>query len=251
MHYQPKLELSSGLITGFEALARWRHPELGMIPPNTFVPLAERAGLIGRLGELVLRTACAQARAWREEGFHPLRMSVNLSAHQFRTAEIAELVKRVVRETPVSPRCLDVEITESAMMQNTAVSVEALQTLKGFGITVSLDDFGTGYSSLSYLKGFPVDTVKIDRSFIRDITSDPDDAAITAAIISMAKALNLKVVAEGVETEEQLAFLRSHGCDEMQGYLFRRPLQPEEATALLRERSAAAEASAASPPDQA
>lgn len=235
VHYQAKIELGTRRITGFEALARWHHPELGMVPPTTFVPLAERAGMIIQMGEFVLRSACAQMKEWRESGFQPLRVSVNLSAHQFRTDEIADTVVRVLKETPMSPRCLDLELTESAMMQNQAVTVSVLQKLKGIGITVSLDDFGTGYSSLSYLKRFPVDTVKIDRSFIRDLETDPDDAAITAAIISMAKTLNLKVVAEGVETEQQLAFLREHGCEEMQGFLYSRPLPPEQATALLRE----------------
>ncbi|MEE9609584.1 MAG: EAL domain-containing protein [Myxococcota bacterium] len=234
LHYQPKIELRSGRVTAFEALVRWRHPELGMVPPNRFVPLAEQAGLIVSLGEFVLKAACEQARKWRQAGLPPVRMAVNLSAHQFRTDQIAETVARIVAETPISPRQLDIEITESAMMHNKAITVDVLRRLKGTGVTVSLDDFGTGYSSLSYLKGFPVDTVKIDRSFIRDMTTDPDDAALTAAIISMAKALNLKVVAEGVETEEQLEFLQRHGCDEAQGYLFSRPLPGDEATEFLR-----------------
>jgi EAL domain-containing protein (putative c-di-GMP-specific phosphodiesterase class I) len=229
------VELATGQVCGFEALVRWQHPELGMIPPNDFVPLAEQSGLIGALGEFVLRTACAQVRAWREMGLPPLRVSVNLSAHQFRTDDLAETVARILRETPLSPRALDIEITESAMMRSKDVTVAVLQKLKGIGVTVSLDDFGTGYSSLSYLKGFPIDTVKIDRSFVRDLTTDPDDAAITAAIISMAKTLNLRVVAEGVETQAQLEFLREHGCDEMQGFLFSPPVPAEQATALLRE----------------
>ena len=226
---------ASGTASCKEVPARRRVSELGMVPPNDFIPLAEQAGLIVPVGEFVLRTACSQMRAWREMGLPPLRVSVNLSAHQFRTDEVADTVERVLRETPVSPRCLDVEITESAMMQNKNVTVSVLRRLKGIGITVSLDDFGTGYSSLSYLKGFPIDTVKIDRSFIRDLTTDPDDAAITAAIISMAKTLNLRVTAEGVETEEQLAFLRAHGCDEMQGYLFSPPVPADQATEMLRE----------------
>jgi diguanylate cyclase (GGDEF)-like protein len=235
LHYQPKLELASGRIAGFEALARWQHPRLGMIPPTSFVPLAEQAGLIVPLGEFVLRTACAQLRAWREMELPPVRISVNLSAHEFRTEEIAETVIRVLRESDVSPHCLDVEITETAMMQNEGVTIAVLQKLKGIGITVSLDDFGTGYSSLSYLRGFPVDSLKIDRSFIRDLSVDPDDAAITAAIISMAKSLDLRVIAEGVETEEQLEFLRSHGCDEMQGYFYSPPVATDRATEILRE----------------
>jgi predicted signal transduction protein with EAL and GGDEF domain len=235
LHYQPKVELVTGRVCGFEALVRWQHPELGMIPPNDFIPLAEQAGLIGQLGEFVLRAACAQVRVWREMGLPPLRVSVNLSAHQFRTEDLAETVARILRETPLSPRSLDIEITESAMMRSKDVTVSVLQKLKGIGITVSLDDFGTGYSSLSYLRGFPIDTVKIDRSFVRDLTMDPDAASITAAIISMAQTLSLRVVAEGVETEAQLTFLREHGCDEMQGFLFSPPVPAEQATELLRE----------------
>ncbi|MBW2279689.1 MAG: EAL domain-containing protein [Deltaproteobacteria bacterium] len=233
LHYQPKVELPSGRITGFEALVRWQHPEKGLVPPNAFLPVAEQAGLIVPLGELVLRTACEQTKHWREMGFNALRMSVNMSAHQFCTEAIFDTVVRVLRETPLSPRSLDVEITESTMMENQGVAVDSLQRMKGIGVTVSLDDFGTGYSSLSYLKGFPVDTVKIDRSFVRDVTTDPDTAAITRAIISMAHALSLNVVAEGVETEAQLEFLAGCGCDEIQGYLFSRPVPADEAQYIL------------------
>jgi EAL domain-containing protein (putative c-di-GMP-specific phosphodiesterase class I) len=234
LHYQPKIEIESLRVTGFEALVRWQHPKLGMVPPLDFVAVAEQAGLIAPLGEFVLRSACAQARIWRESGLPPLRMAVNFSPYQFRSETLAASVMQIVRDTPLSPRQLDVEITESAMMESQRITLDVLRELKGVGVTVSLDDFGTGYSSLGYLKGFPVDTVKIDRSFIRELTSDPDDASLTAAIISMAKALSLRVVAEGVETEEQLAFLREHGCDEAQGYLFSRPLPAEEATEYLR-----------------
>jgi diguanylate cyclase (GGDEF)-like protein/PAS domain S-box-containing protein len=234
LHYQPKIELATRRINGFEALVRWQHPASGLIPPNDFLPVAEQAGLIVPLGEFVLRSACAQARVWRESGFQPMRVSVNFSAHQFRTEEVADTVDRVLRETPLSPRFLDVEVTESTMMENQGIAIRSLQRMKGIGITVSLDDFGTGYSSLSYLKGFPVDAIKIDRSFIRDITRDPDSATITAAIISMAHTLNLKVVAEGVETEEQLEFLHNCGCDEVQGFLFSRPVPADDATGLLR-----------------
>jgi diguanylate cyclase (GGDEF)-like protein len=235
LHYQPKVEIATDRIVGFEALLRWQHAERGMVPPDEFISIAERSGLIGPLGEFVLESACAQAKAWREAGLPPIRISVNLSAHQFRTDEIAETVTRLLQETPLSPRSLDLEITESTMMENKGVAVRVLQQLKGMGITVALDDFGTGYSSLSYLKGFPVDSVKIDISFIRDITRDPDNAAITAAIISMAKTLNVRVVAEGVETQEQLDFLRNHGCDEFQGFLFSPAVPPDEAADLLRE----------------
>ena len=195
----------------------------------------EHSGLISELGEYVLRIACEQAREWREAGYAAMRMSVNFSAQQFRTEDVVETVAGVLRDTPMSPRGLDVEITESTMMENQELAVTSLQRMKGTGITVSLDDFGTGYSSLSYLKGFPIDTVKIDSSFIHDIPADPDSASITAAIISMAHTLKLRVVAEGVETPEQLAFLREAGCDEAQGYLFSRPLTADAATELLRE----------------
>jgi diguanylate cyclase (GGDEF)-like protein/PAS domain S-box-containing protein len=235
LHYQPKIEIATDRIVGFEALLRWQHADRGMVPPDEFISIAERSGLIGPLGEFVLESACAQAKAWREAGLPPVRISVNLSAHQFRTDEIAETVTRLLQNTPLSPRSLDLEITESTMMENKGVAVRVLQQLKGMGITVALDDFGTGYSSLSYLKGFPVDSVKIDISFIRDITRDPDNAAITAAIISMAKTLNVRVVAEGVETQEQLDFLRNHGCDEFQGFLFSPAVPPDEAADLLRE----------------
>ena len=235
VHYQPKVALVSGRITGFEALVRWEHSRRGMIAPNDFLPLVEQSGLITQLGEYVLRIACEQARAWREAGYSTMRMSVNFSAQQFRTDTIAETVAGVLRDTPMSPRCLDIEITESTMMENQALAVTSLQRMKGTGITVSLDDFGTGYSSLSYLKGFPIDTLKVDRSFICDIPADPDSASITAAIVSMAHTLNLGVVAEGVETPEQLAFLRDCGCDEAQGFLFSRPLSADAATELLRE----------------
>ncbi len=242
LHYQPKIELASGRITGFEALVRWQHPELGMVPPNEFIHVAEQAGLIGQLGEYVLRRACQQARTWRELGFSPLRVAVNLSAHQFQTEELAGKVGDILSETPLSARCLDLEITESTMMENKEVATRVLRALKGIGITVSLDDFGTGYSSLSYLKGFPIDTVKIDRAFVRDLVKDPDDAAITAAIISMAQTLNLHVVAEGVETQEQLEYLRRRGCQEVQGFFFSRPLPADEATELLRRNFQALEA---------
>jgi EAL domain-containing protein (putative c-di-GMP-specific phosphodiesterase class I) len=235
LHYQPKVDCLTGQITGFEALVRWQHPVRGLIPPNDFVPMAERTGMIMALGKLVLRLACKQAKAWRDEDLPVVRMSVNLSANEFRTSRIADTVAQIAQDTPLNPRFLDIEITESAMMENRAAAVTALAQMKGIGITVAIDDFGTGYSSLSYLKGFPVDAVKIDQSFIRDITRDSDDAAITAAIISMAKTLKLQVVAEGVETEEQLQFLRSRGCDEMQGFLVSKAVPAGEATEMLRQ----------------
>jgi len=234
LHYQPKVVLASGRISGFEALVRWQHPTAGLLPPADFLPVAEHAGLIVPLGEWVLRKACTQAKQWSESGQAPVPVSVNFSANQFRTEQVADTVSRVLRETPLEPQLLDVETTESTMMENQGIALRALQRMKGIGITVSLDDFGTGYSSLSYLKGFPVDTIKIDRSFTCDLSSDPDTATITAAIISMAHTLNLTVVAEGVETEEQLGQLREYGCDEVQGYLFSRPVPAADATDLLR-----------------
>ncbi len=219
VHYQPRVDMGSGQPTGFEALARWHHAELGMIPPGEFVPIAEESGLIAALGDLVLRRACVQARLWAESGMGNFRVSVNLSPLQFKNQSIFETVQRILAETGLSPGFLELEITESTLIENEEMATEALRALKGIGISVSLDDFGTGYSSLSYLKRFPVDTVKIDRSFVRDIPNDADDAAIVAAIISMAQALNLQIVAEGVETEEQRAFLSDRGCNEIQGFL--------------------------------
>ncbi len=234
VHYQPKVELATNRITSVEALVRWTHPELGSVPPGQFVPVAEQAGLIVAVGEFVLRTACAQTRRWHEAGFEDLRISVNLSAQQLRTDEITFTVSQILHETGLLPKYLDVEITESMMIENKGVAIAALHQLKGVGITVSLDDFGTGYSSLSYLNSLPVDFVKIDRTFVSAIGTDPNNAVITAAIISMAHTLGLQVVAEGVETEEQRRFLLERDCDEMQGYLFSKPLPADELTELLR-----------------
>ncbi len=233
VHYQPKVDLRSGATTGFEALARWHHPGLGSIPPLEFVSIAEEAGLIDALGEIVIRSACMQAQRWQDAGLEAFRVSVNLSPQQIRSGRIVETVERILEETGASPALLDLEITESTLMENESSAVETLHRIKGIGITVSLDDFGTGYSSLSYLKRFPVDTVKIDRSFVRDIPEDADDSAITAAIISMAQALGLRIVAEGVETEQQRAFLSERGCDEMQGYLISPPVPADEIGELL------------------
>jgi diguanylate cyclase (GGDEF)-like protein len=235
VYYQPKVDILSGQITGFEALLRWPHPTMGMVLPNDFLPLAEQLGLIGAIGNFVLTTACQQAKAWQDAGVETFRVSVNLSPQQFKDRRIVETVTETLRDTGLNPHLLELEITENTLIENEAVAIEALRSMKGIGIAVSLDDFGTGYSSLSYLKRFPVDTVKIDRSFVRDIPADPEDAAITAAIISMAQALNLRVVAEGVETEEQRAFLAERGCDEMQGYLFG-PAVPAEAITELMEK---------------
>jgi len=235
LYYQPQVSLLTKRIVGMEALLRWQHPELGLVPPRKFIPLAEETGLIGSLGEWVLQTACAQNKAWQEVGFPPLRVAVNLSAHLFRQQGLVETVARVLKETRLNPHYLELEVTEGTLMENAEATVSTLRKLKEMGVHLSIDDFGTGYSSLSYLRRFPIDTLKIDQSFVWDISSDPDDATIARLIIAMAHSLKLKVVAEGVETEEQLSFLRFHQCDELQGYLFSKPVPAEAFTQLLQE----------------
>jgi diguanylate cyclase (GGDEF)-like protein len=233
LHYQPKVDIGSGRVAGVEALVRWQQSGKALIPPAQFIPLAEETGLIVPIGEWVLRTACAQNKAWQDRGLPRLRMAVNLSARQFAHENLVQDVARILSETELAPAALEFEITESMVMSNPERAVQLLNKLKRMGIYLSIDDFGTGYSSLGYLKRFPIDSVKIDRSFIRDLPGDGDDAAITEAIIAMAHSLRLKVIAEGVETEEQLRFLREHGCDEMQGYFFSRPLPEGEFLRLL------------------
>ncbi len=228
LHYQPKVDIGSGRITGMEALVRWQQPTKPLIPPAQFIALAEETGLIVPIGEWVLKTACAQNKSWQEHGLPPLRVAVNLSARQFGHETLLQDVARVLNETGLDPTALEFEITESMVMHNPEHAVKLLTKLKAMGIRLSIDDFGTGYSSLNYLKRFPIDSVKIDRSFIQDLPGDGDDAAITRAIIAMAHSLRLKVIAEGVETEEQLSFLRNHGCDEMQGNYFSKPLPENE-----------------------
>ena len=234
VHYQPKIEIATGRISGFEALVRWTHPERGVIPPDVFVPLAEKCSLIEKLSGFVLRAAAKQVRGWIESGLPAVRVGVNISAREFGSDSLVQLIEEVLRETSIDARYLEIEITETAMIESTEHTARVLERIKQLGVTVALDDFGTGYSSLTYLRQFPVDVVKIDRSFVRDIHTESDDASITAAIISMAHELGLRVVAEGVETEEQLDILRGQGCEEMQGYLFSRPLPEDEATELLR-----------------
>jgi diguanylate cyclase (GGDEF)-like protein/PAS domain S-box-containing protein len=226
VHYQPMVEIASGRVVGAEALVRWNHPESGMVQPEEFIPIAEETQLIVPLGAWVLRTACAQMKQWHDRGHASLRIAVNLSPRQFQDRELVATVERILAETHFPPQFLELEITESTAMQNAELSLATLNRLKEMGIRISIDDFGTGYSSLSYLKRFPIDTVKIDQDFVRDLTSD--DAAIISAVISMARALNLRVIAEGVETEEQLAFLRREQCTEMQGFLYSEPLAPAE-----------------------
>ncbi|HWR88911.1 MAG TPA: EAL domain-containing protein [Dissulfurispiraceae bacterium] len=236
LFYQPQISVSNGEIVGMEALIRWNHPELGMISPAEFIPLAEESGLILPLGEWVLRRACGQIRELHDRGFSDLRISVNLSVHQLRQQGLVKTIKGIVEQYYLDARRLELEITESAIMKNAEATVETLMSLKSMGLRISIDDFGTGYSSLSYLKRFPIDTLKIDRSFIKDIPNDPDNAAITRAIIAMAHSLNLKVVAEGVETPAQFAFLKNEGCDEMQGFLLCRPLPFRKIGELLTEK---------------
>ncbi|MGZ4163345.1 MAG: putative bifunctional diguanylate cyclase/phosphodiesterase [Tumebacillaceae bacterium] len=223
VYYQPQVSANTGEVTGLEALIRWKNPRLGMISPGEFIPLAEETGLIVPIGEWVLRTACRQNKAWQEMGFPPMRVAVNLSMRQFGRDDFVETVARVLEETRLEPKYLDLEITESITMQNVERTVKMLHDLKNLGVQISLDDFGTGYSSLSYLKHFPLHMLKIDQSFVRDITTDSDDAAICSSIIALAHSLQLSVIAEGVEEEAQLAYLLKHGCVEMQGYLFSPP----------------------------
>jgi diguanylate cyclase (GGDEF)-like protein len=226
--YQPQMGIASGEVTGFEALIRWQHPKLGLVPPNEFIAIAENNGLILPIGEWVLRTACAQARKWHRDGLLAVPVAVNVSAVQFRQEGFCQLIRRVLLETGLPPQFLELELTESLLLSNADVMFTVLQELKEMGLRLAIDDFGTGYSSLSYLKQFRVNKLKIDRSFIRDIAMHSDDAAITTAIISLAKSLNLKVIAEGVETEAQMSFLREHHCDEIQGYYFSKPITAVE-----------------------
>jgi diguanylate cyclase (GGDEF)-like protein/PAS domain S-box-containing protein len=232
--YQPQMDIATGRITGLEALLRWQHPELGLVPPDKFIRIAENSGLIVPIGEWVLRTACSQVRKWQDEGLLAVPVAVNVSAVQFRQEGFRKLIDRVLRETGLAPEYLELELTESLLLSNADVTLSVLRGLKTMGLKLAIDDFGTGYSSFSYLKHFPVSKLKIDRSFVRDVAVNPDDAAITTAIISMAKSLNLKVIAEGVEDEAQMSFLRAHQCDEIQGYYFSKPLAPEEAADRLR-----------------
>jgi diguanylate cyclase (GGDEF)-like protein/PAS domain S-box-containing protein len=235
IHYQPMMEIASGRLVGAEALVRWNHPKHGLLEPGEFISVAESCQLIIPLGEWVLRTACRQMKRWHDAGHPWLRIAVNLSARQFQQRDLATMVEQVLADTGYPPHLLDLEITETTAMQNAELSLTILRRLKEMGIHISIDDFGTGYSSLSYLKRFPIDTVKIDQDFVRNLTTDASDSAIITAVISMARALNLRVVAEGVETEEQLAFLQREQCGEMQGFLYSHPLPAEEFESRLRE----------------
>jgi diguanylate cyclase (GGDEF)-like protein len=233
LHYQPILEVSSGLITGVEALLRWNHPLRGLVPPLDFIPLAEETGLIVEIGEWVLSTACARSKAWQDQGAAGLSVAVNLSARQVADPMLVADLERILHGSGLDPSRLELEITESIVMAKGACAVDVLHKLKSIGVQIAIDDFGTGYSSLAYLKRFPIDTLKVDRSFIRDIPTDSGDMKITRAIVAMARGLRLKVVAEGVETAEQLAFLRNERCDAVQGYFLYRPLPEHEVAAVL------------------
>jgi diguanylate cyclase (GGDEF)-like protein/PAS domain S-box-containing protein len=233
--YQPQVDIATGTITGLEALLRWQHQDLGLVPPDKFIRIAENSGLIVPIGEWVIRTACAQAQQWQAEGLPAVTVAVNVSAIQFRQEGFCKMIRRVLHETGQAPQCLELELTESLLLANADVMLSVVQELKAIGVRLAIDDFGTGYSSFAYLRQFQVGKLKIDRVFIRDVAVNPDDAAITAAIISMAKSLRLKVIAEGVENEAQMLFLQIHHCDEIQGYYFSKPLTADKVADKLRE----------------
>ena len=233
LHYQPKINLHSGTIVGVEALIRWQHPQRGLLPPAQFVPIAEDSGLILPIGRWVLREACRQARAWQDAGLPPTAVAINSSVPEFQAKDFLENIRATLEATRLEPRYLEIELTESILMHDAEATESVLHALADLGIKLAVDDFGTGYSSLSYLRRFPLDTLKIDQSFVSRMTDNPDDAAIVSAVISMAKALRLNVIAEGVETPEQLAFLLAQHCDEGQGYYFGRPVAAEALVHLL------------------
>jgi len=233
MHYQPKIDLKTGGITGVEALVRWQHPERGLVGPLQFISVAEDCGLMLPIGRWVLRESCRQAKAWQDAGLPAIEMAVNVSSVEFRNDEFLEGISTILKETGLDPRYLELELTETVLMQHAEFSVPVLQKLKAMGIHLAIDDFGTGYSSLSYLRQFPIDTLKVDQSFIHEINAETDEATIISAVINMGCRLKHRVIAEGVETAEQLAFLRAHGCDEGQGYYFSRPMPALETSKFL------------------
>ncbi len=224
LHYQPEVDARTGRVIAVEALLRWHHPLRGLVSPAEFIPLAEQTGLIVPIGDWVLRAACAQAQSWRRSKLSPVRVAVNLSARQLEDDDFVERAEDALEESGLEPTALELEITESLMARDTDQAAKRLAELRSLGVRIMVDDFGTGYSSLAHLKRFPVDGLKIDRSFVQDLPNDRHDASITRAVIAMAHELGLEVVAEGVEGQEQLAFLRSHGCDLAQGYLFGAPM---------------------------
>jgi len=226
LHYQPCVSATTGLTVGMEALARWRHPVRGLIPPDRFIPIADESGLIVDIGEWVLRRACEQGKVWQDQGCD-FYLAVNVSAVQFGQPRLLEVVSRALADTGFAPESLQLEITESVLMQDAESAIGMLRAFKGMGVRISVDDFGTGYSSLSYLKRFPIDILKIDKSFVRDLPDDEEDAAIVRAIIALAHSLRLTTVAEGVETDPQLRFLRNEGCDRFQGFFLSRPIDAD------------------------
>lgn len=235
LHYQPKVDLTTGAIVGCEALLRWHHPRRGMIAPDEFIPLAEETGLIVPLGRWALQEACRQLRAWQNQGLPTLSVAVNVSARQFRSGNLRQLIEKTLREADLAPQFLEIELTESIVMENPAEAERTMFELKQLGVSLSMDDFGTGFSSLNCLRHFPVDNLKIDRSFIRDVATDPSAASVVSSVIDIAHNLGLTAIAEGVETREQLCFLAERGCDMFQGYLFSKPLPAEAFADLLRE----------------
>jgi diguanylate cyclase (GGDEF)-like protein/PAS domain S-box-containing protein len=233
LHYQPKFDLQSGAITAVEALVRWRHPMRGVLPPSEFISIAEESGLIVPLGRWVLHEGCRQAKEWRDAGLTPIKMAINVSAVELRAKSFVEDVRAVLQDTGFDPACLELELTETFLLQDPKSTAAVLNTLKGLGVHIALDDFGTGYSSLSYMRRFPIDTLKIDESFVRDVVSDGDSASVVQAIINMGKSLHMRVVAEGVETREQLHFLQERACPEAQGFFLARPVTAKHMTRLL------------------
>jgi EAL domain-containing protein (putative c-di-GMP-specific phosphodiesterase class I) len=234
LHYQAKQDIATGEISGVEALLRWQHPDLGVLPPIQFISLAEESGLIVPIGRWVLDTACAQNMAWQEQGLPPMRIAVNLSPRQFTDPNLLENIRDALANSGMMPQLLDLEITESMMMQNADGAMRVLTALKKLGVHLAIDDFGTGYSSMALIKQFPIDAIKVDRSFVRNLPADANDCAITNAVIALGKALDLTVVAEGVETKAQERFLREQGCNEIQGYLFTKPLPGQQFVAFAR-----------------
>jgi EAL domain-containing protein (putative c-di-GMP-specific phosphodiesterase class I) len=233
LHYQPQIDLISGKLIGAEALIRWNHPEFGLVPPGRFIPIAEDCGLIVQIGDWVIGEACRQAMAWQTAGLPKFVVAVNLSALQFKRGNLEKTLGDALEQSGLDPKFLELELTESILIQDIQSVLPTVERLKGLGLRLSIDDFGTGYSSLSYLKRLKVDKLKIDQSFVRDLATDPEDAAIVRTIIQMAKSLNLKTIAEGVEDEETLSFLKLNDCDEAQGYLIGRPMEPDHLMAAL------------------
>jgi EAL domain-containing protein (putative c-di-GMP-specific phosphodiesterase class I) len=240
LRYQPQIDLKTGAIFAVEALVRWQHPKLGMVSPMKFIPMAEESGLIVPLGDWVLREACRQNKAWQDEGVPPITVSVNVSARQFREKTWVARVADALRETGLAPEYLELELTESLLMHDVTQAIATMRELQTIGVHFSIDDFGTGYSSLSALKSFPVARLKIDQSFVRNLPHDANDRSIASAVISLGQKLNMKVIAEGVETDAQIAFLTENQCDEIQGYHFSKPVSSEIVADMLRRQAKAA-----------